>query len=510
MKTKILDCTLRDGGYYTNWDFSAEVVKDYIVAMENLPIDYIEIGYRNSSKDEYYGEFFYCPIPTIDYINQLTKTPLAVIIDERNVGINDIQPLLSPCIDKVRMIRMAVDPKNISSAIQKAQVINKMGFEVAFNLMYLSEWTKDYKFLDQIIGIENYVDYFYMVDSFGAIYPNQLKPLITEIKKRTNVKLGFHGHNNLELAHANSLIALEEGVDIIDSTILGMGRGSGNLKTELFLSTLSKKFGININFNSLSKVLEDFQNLKEEFQWGTNLPYMLAGIHSIPQKQIMAWLGKRFYSFNSIVSALNSKIINKETTPFKILSKKKEYKKCLIIGGGYSIIKHSVAIKHFIKNKKDLILIFSSSRHLAFFNKIHNHKYICLVGNENERLSASSKELNNANLVIPPSPREIGTFIPEGFNDLTFELDNIGFTDKKIASHCSVSLQTAMTLGLKSVYIVGFDGYIIQNKGSNKREVFNENEIIFQDAQNSGLQITSLTPTLYSNIYTQSIYSLIK
>ena len=151
--------------------------------------------------------------------------------------------------------------RQLPSAIQKAQVINKMGFEVAFNLMYLSEWAKDYKFLDQIIGIENYVDYLYMVDSFGAIYPNQLKPLITEIKKRTNVKLGFHGHNNLELAHANSLIALEEGVDIIDSTILGMGRGSGNLKTELFLSTLSKKFGININFNSLSKVLEDFQNL---------------------------------------------------------------------------------------------------------------------------------------------------------------------------------------------------------------------------------------------------------
>jgi 4-hydroxy 2-oxovalerate aldolase len=510
MKPKILDCTLRDGGYYTNWDFSSGVVKNYILAMENLPIDYIEIGYRNSSKDKYYGEFFYCPIFTIDYINQLTKTPLAIIIDERNVGIDDIQTLLSSCIDKIRMIRMAVDPKNISSAIQKAQVINKMGFEVAFNIMYLSEWVKDYKFLDQIIGIENYVDYFYMVDSYGAVYPNQLKPLIFEIKKRTKVKLGFHGHNNLELAHANSLIALEEGVDIIDSTILGMGRGSGNLKTELFLSTLSKKFSLNINFNSLSKVLEDFQNLKEDFQWGTNLPYMLAGIHSIPQKQIMEWLGKRFYSFNSIVSALNSKILKRETTPFKILSKKREYKKGLIIGGGYSITEHALAIKHFIKNHKDLILIFSSSRHLAYFNKVNNHQYICLVGNENERLSGFSKELNNTNFVIPPSPREIGTFIPKGFNELTFELDQIGFTNKKIASHCSVSLQTVITLGLESVYIVGFDGYINQNKGSKEREVFNENEIIFHDAQKSGLQITSLTPTLYSNIDTQSIYSIIK
>lgn len=510
MKPKILDCTLRDGGYYTNWDFSSGVVKNYILAMENLPIDYIEIGYRNFSKDKYYGEFFYCPIPTIDYINKLTKTPLAIIIDERNIGKDEIQTLLSPCIDKIRMIRMAVDPKNISSAIQKAQVINKMGFEVAFNTMYLSEWVKDYKFLDQIIGIENYVDYFYMVDSYGAVYPNQLKPLIFEIKKRTKVKLGFHGHNNLELAHANSLIALEEGVDIIDSTILGMGRGSGNLKTELFLSTLSKKFSLNINFNSLSKVLEDFQNLKEDFQWGTNLPYMLAGIHSIPQKQIMEWLGKRFYSFNSIVSALNSKILKRQATPFKILSKKREYKKGLIIGGGYSITEHAFAIKHFIKNQKDLILIFSSSRHLAYFNTVNNHQYICLVGNENERLSGFSKELNNTNFVIPPSPREIGTFIPKGFNELTFELDRIGFTNKKIASHCSVSLQTVITLGLESVYIVGFDGYISQNKGSKEREVFNENEIIFHDAQKSGLQITSLTPTLYSNIDTQSIYSVIK
>ena len=90
-------------------------------------------------------------------------------------------------------------------------------------------------------------------------------------------------------------------MDIIDSTILGMGRGSGNLKTELFLSTLNKKFGININFNSLSKVLEDFQNLKKNFN-RTNLPYMLAEIHSIPQKQIM--VRKKIYSFNSIVSAL--------------------------------------------------------------------------------------------------------------------------------------------------------------------------------------------------------------
>ena len=509
IKPKILDCTLRDGGYYTNWDFSSEVVKNYIVAMDDLPIDYIEIGYRSLPNENYYGEFFYCPISTIDYLNSLTKTPLAIILNERDIKIHNLQELLLPCLNKVKMVRMAVDPKNFSSAIQKAEEIKKMGFEVAFNVMYLSEWIEGSDFFDQIEGIENHIDYFYMVDSFGAVYPNQIKPLINEIKQRTNVKLGFHGHNNLELAHANSLIAVKEGVEIIDSTILGMGRGSGNLKTELFLSSLSKSHDLGINFNSLSKVLEDFQNLKKEYNWDTNLPYMLAGIHSIPQKQIMEWLVKKFYSFNSIVSALNNKIQKTDTKPFKKLTTNNKYKKALIIGGGKSIIDHLIALKQFIKAEKDLIIILSSTRHLNYFNQNNRAQFICLVGNENERLSQYSKKLNNTNFVIPPAPREIGTFIPDGFNNITIELNEINFMHENIVSHCSVSIQTAISLGLDSVFIAGFDGYINQNKGSKERELFNENELIFNNAEKSGLQITSLTPTLYSKIKTKSIYSLI-
>ena len=144
-KVKILDCTLRDGGYYTNWNFSAEIVKNYLLAMENLPIDYIEVGYRNLPQEKYYGEFFYCPISTIDNLNKLTKTPLAIILNERDMSISDIEMLLKPCQDKVRMVRMAIDPKNLSSAIQKAKKIKNMGFETAFNVMYLSEWIENYE-----------------------------------------------------------------------------------------------------------------------------------------------------------------------------------------------------------------------------------------------------------------------------------------------------------------------------------------------------------------------------
>ena len=85
---KVLDCTLRDGGYYTNWDFSRSTVINYVKAMDELPIDIIEIGYRSISKEEYYGEFFYTPINTIDSIKQITNKPIALILNERELNVS--------------------------------------------------------------------------------------------------------------------------------------------------------------------------------------------------------------------------------------------------------------------------------------------------------------------------------------------------------------------------------------------------------------------------------------
>ena len=152
---KVLDCTLRDGGYYTNWDFSISTVTNYVKAMDELPIDIIEIGYRNISKEEYYGEFFYTPINTIDFIKEITNKPIALILNERDLIISEIENLLKPCLNKISLIRLAVDPSNLGSAILKAKYIKSMGFEVAFNVMYLSDWIDDDTFLLNFKEIEN-------------------------------------------------------------------------------------------------------------------------------------------------------------------------------------------------------------------------------------------------------------------------------------------------------------------------------------------------------------------
>src|SRR5690606_25076833 len=117
-----------------------------------------------------------------------------------------------PYID---MVRIAIDPINFKRALILAEAVKRIEFEVAFNVMYMSKWAEQKDFLAQIKEIDGIADYFYMVDSFGGVYPKDVKDTIELVKSKTDVKLGFHGHNNLEMALANTLVAIDEGVDIV-------------------------------------------------------------------------------------------------------------------------------------------------------------------------------------------------------------------------------------------------------------------------------------------------------
>ena len=122
-KFKILDCTLRDGGYYTNWDFKSQLVNKYLKAMEELPIDYVEIGYRNLKQIEYKGEFFYSPLETLKKVKSLTSKSIVLIIDEKNLSEDDIKQVIEPCGKYIEMIRIAIDPERFDFGIKKAGIV---------------------------------------------------------------------------------------------------------------------------------------------------------------------------------------------------------------------------------------------------------------------------------------------------------------------------------------------------------------------------------------------------
>ena len=165
---KLLDCTLRDGGYYTLWDFPSQVVSAYIEAMNKLPIDYLEVGYRNNPSKEYLGEFGYSPVSTLRRLRKDCCKKIVVMLNEKSTRLEDLDNLLKPIQGLVDMVRIAIDPKNFDRALVLAKEVKKQGFEVGFNTMYMSKWNEYEGFLDKLRQLDQVVDLFCMVDSFGG------------------------------------------------------------------------------------------------------------------------------------------------------------------------------------------------------------------------------------------------------------------------------------------------------------------------------------------------------
>ena len=507
---KILDCTLRDGGYYSNWDFENSIVDSYLQAMNELPIDYLELGYRNMPTNDYLGKFGYCPISVLKDIRNRCTKKLAVMINEKSVKPEDLDSLIEPIHGLVDMIRIAIDPQNIDRAIVLAKAVKDYGFEVGFNVMYMSTWLSNKEFLDKLSLIDGVADLFCMVDSFGGVTPSEVKEIIILVKSKTIVPIGFHGHDNLQLGLINTLTAIECGVDYVDATILGMGRGAGNLKIELLLTYLNKE-GLEVDFNVLGDVISSFTPLLQKYQWGTQLPYMISGANSIPQKEVMALVTNRVYSFDSIVRGLqNRKDHLKDNAKFPILQSEK-YDNIIIVGGGNSPVEHLAGIKAFIGNQDSVAIVFATARHAGSFLDVDVPQYYCLLGRESKRLRKNVRaDQFKAICVLPPYPRKLGTEVPEFAEQSTFELSNIEFTNQYQDSCTTLAIQTALNICGGNIYVVGYDGYIGNILSEKEAALSMENTALFTDFEKyTGKKMLSLTPSLYPELEIKSIYQYI-
>lgn len=508
-RLKILDCTLRDGGYYTSWDFNPHIVDAYIRAMNNLPVDYLEVGYRNAPSKEYLGKFGYTPVSVLKHLRNSCSKKIVVMLNEKDARPTDLDLLLRPIQGLADMVRVAIDPKNFDRALVLAEAVKAMGFEVGFNTMYMSKWHEYKGFLDKLSLLNGVVDLFCMVDSFGGVSPQDIKKIYGVVKSKTTCPIGFHGHNNLQMGLVNTLTAIACGADYVDATILGMGRGAGNLNMELLLTYLNKE-GLEVDFNVLGDVITAFQPLLERYKWGTNLPYMISGANSFPQKEVMEWVSNRAYSFNSIVRALDNKRNKVADNARYPQLPAVEAGEVMIIGGGNSSMEHLGAIKEFMLNRPSMPVIFVTARYVAHFKEIVNPKYYCLVGNESKRMMGNLKaEEYEGTCVLPPYPRMMGTEVPAYAKESTFELQEIGFANHYSDSCTTLALSLALSMKASNVYVVGYDGYKGEVLSEKEMDLSNENRFLFETFQreySDRVNLISLTPSLYKSLKVESIY----
>lgn len=277
-KSKILDCTIRDGGLVNNWDFSVEFVQQLYEALNAAGVDYMEIGYKNSPKllggADTSGPWRFLNDQFLKEIIPVKKeTKLSALVDIGRVDENDILPRSESLLD---LIRVACYSKDVDKAIELVNKFHSMGYETTINIMALSNVME--KDLNENLEMlkDSPVDVVYVVDSFGSLEMSDIHFLVDKFQTYLpNKTLGIHAHNNLQLAFANSLTASQMGVEFLDASVYGMGRAAGNCPTELLVTRLKNP---KYNLRPLVDFIERFMiPMREKEEWGYIIPYMITG-----------------------------------------------------------------------------------------------------------------------------------------------------------------------------------------------------------------------------------------
>lgn len=279
---RVVDATVRDGGLCNNFRFDDKFIKDLYQANVKAGVDYMEFGYKASKEifnEDDFGKWKFCNDSDIRKIVGDNKTGLKIAV-MADVGRTDFQKDIIPKKDSpIDLIRIATYINTIPAAVEMIEDCAKKGYETTINIMAVSKAnTDDIKTALDILG-QSPVNAFYIVDSYGALYPEQsrkLANLYCEYADKYGKSVGIHAHNNQQLAFANTIEAMTQGVSYLDATVDGMGRGAGNCALELLLGFLKNpKYKV----APILKIIEEHtEKLKAEgVKWGYDIPYMLTG-----------------------------------------------------------------------------------------------------------------------------------------------------------------------------------------------------------------------------------------
>lgn len=280
---RVVDATMRDGGLVNDFYFTDEFVKALYFTNIGAGVDYMEFGYKASKEmfdESKFGKWKFCRDEDIRAIvgDNDSELKIAVMAD---VGRCDYKnDILDRSESPIDLIRVATYLNTIPAAVEMIEDAAKKGYEVSCNIMAVSNTQEsDLEVALDILG-QTPVDVFYIVDSFGALYPEQIARIVDIYKNaaaKYGKKIGIHAHNNQQLAFANTIEAVGDGVDWLDGTYAGMGRGAGNCAMELLLGFLrNPKYNVYPVFKFIDKYMTQLR--KEGIVWGYDLQYLITGL----------------------------------------------------------------------------------------------------------------------------------------------------------------------------------------------------------------------------------------
>lgn len=269
---EILDCTLRDGSYPVNYFYSLDDTRRVSEILENSGVKRIEVGHGMGlgASLKGYGTSAYSDI---EYIESAARAVRSAQIGVFAIpGVAETQQVIDAKKAGISFIRIGTDVDKIESARELVELAGSLGLSTSLNIMKSYARPKE-ELLESILSLGvSSLDIISIVDSAGTMIPGEVKSYVSFLVDHLQNRIGFHGHNNLQLAIANSIAAVEGGASVIDATLRGIGRSSGNAQIEVLVPVLARAgYQTNIDYQALS----DFSDLFYE------PPYPQYGIQGI-------------------------------------------------------------------------------------------------------------------------------------------------------------------------------------------------------------------------------------
>lgn len=539
MKINILDCTLRDGGYVNKFQFENNHIKHIIEQLNFANIDIVECGFLDKNVKE---KFNTSRFQNIELLNNLLdqsnlKDSLNVaMIEYGNYDVNTLSNIDLKKIKQIKGIRYSFRKSDHLKIFDDIKIIIEKGYKLFIQPISTELYT-DLEIIDFINKCNQYdITAFYIVDTHGSMLRDNLRRLyyLIDNNLKCNVKLGFHSHNNLQLSYSNAIdfidISTRSQRDIvIDCSIYGMGRGAGNLNTELLSEYLNKNFQKNYIIDYLLEVVDDYlEAIKKESTWGYSLEHYLSATQNCHPNYASFLINTKNLSIVEIKNLLsfipqnekrefNKKIIEeiyigfkkKAVLPLNSLDLSFFEKNYLLLASGTSVSQNINHIKKLIL-EQDLQVI-----SLNHNNNLINYNYV-LFSNQ-VRYNEFAEEINKEQLIVTSNikikSKHEGSYVLN-FKEL-YEFENLDVDNITI-----LAINLFIKNRAKNISIAGFDGYNFTKNNYSYNE-FNRvlnNDSLLQINNNlkravehisTLIHITFLTPSIFKKYTKQKVIGII-
>lgn len=479
-RVKLLDCTLRDGGFLNDWQFGHENMLAIFERLVSAGIDIIEVGFLDEKRPL---DIERSIMPNTNAVDEIYchldkgQSMVVAMIDYGTCSIDKIAPCEESWLDGIRII-FKLD--KMQEAIEFCRKVKNLGYKVFSQAVSITSYDDKtfYKLLDLINDLQPYA--FSLVDTYGLLHKKELEHyfLIANSYLKADIGLGYHAHNNFQLAYSNCIELLETPIDrmlIVDGSLYGMGKSAGNAPLELLAMYMNEHNNTKFCIEQLLEAIDGtILDLYRQIPWGYSFKFYLSALNNCHPNYVSYLTDKRKLSVKSINEILSNIQADKkllydqqyieqlyidyqkeecdDSDSYKNLNNDLAGKAILVIGPGNSIITEKKKIDNYINQNKPLIIS------INFLPKDYEAEYLFISNSKRYIQLSSQLGLVNSNVKTIATSNVTKS---KGNFDFTFRYSSLLDENAMIVDNPLIMLIKIFSqIGIKNVGLAGFDGYL--------------------------------------------------